>query len=126
MRVRLAPAELSYGIVLDVRDGVAELVLDGLIKAEAEESLKSHLTKVVAAQPRQLVLRMEGVRALSQAGARALAFTCEDLGLDTDLYMVGASDEIQATLRGIGFIEEVTLVADRSQIGAPAPTGGRT
>ena len=126
VRVRLAPAELAYGIVLDVRDGVAELVLDGLIETDAEESLKSHLTKVVAAQPRQLVLRMEGVRALSQAGARALAFTCEDLGLDTDLYMVGASDEIQATLRGIGFIEQVTLVADRSEIGAPAPTGGRT
>jgi anti-anti-sigma regulatory factor len=124
VRVRLAPAGLTYGMLLNVDDGVAELVLDGAIEEDAEELLKTYLTRVVAAQPKQLVLRMEDIQSLSRTSARALAFACEDINLDADIYVVGASEEVQATLRGIGFLEEVTLVADRSQVKVPAAASG--
>jgi mannose/cellobiose epimerase-like protein (N-acyl-D-glucosamine 2-epimerase family)/anti-anti-sigma regulatory factor len=124
VRVRLAPAGLTYGMLLNVDDGVAELVLDGAIEEDAEELLKTYLTRVVAAQPKQLVLRMEDIQSLSRTSARALAFACEDINLDADIYVVGASEGVQATLRGIGFLEEVTLVADRSQVKVPAAASG--
>jgi hypothetical protein len=67
---------------------------------------------------------MEDIQSLSRTSARALAFACEDLGLDTDIYVVGASDPVQAILKSIGFLEEATLVADRSEVKVPAPAGG--
>jgi len=124
VRVRIAPAGVTYSMELNVDGGVAELVMDGAIEEDAEELLKTYLTRVVAAQPKQVVLRMEDIQSLSRTSARALAFACEDLGLDTDIYVVGASDGVQATLKGIGFLEEATLVADRSEVKVPAPAGG--
>jgi mannose/cellobiose epimerase-like protein (N-acyl-D-glucosamine 2-epimerase family)/anti-anti-sigma regulatory factor len=124
VRARVAPAGLTYSMELNVDGGVAELVMDGAIEDDAEELLKTYLTRVVTAQPKQLVLRMEDIQSLSRTSARALAFACEDLGLDTDIYVVGASDAVQATLKSIGFLEEATLVADRSEVKVPAGTSG--
>ncbi|HEY4026707.1 MAG TPA: AGE family epimerase/isomerase [Candidatus Dormibacteraeota bacterium] len=122
VRIRLAPAGLTYGMLLNLTDGVAELVFDGAIEQDAEELLKTYLGRVVTAQPKQLVLRMEDIQSISRTSARALAFTCQDLSLDTDIYVVGASDDVKATLRGIGFLEEVRVVDDRSQVQVPTPT----
>ena len=48
MRVRLAPASLTYGMRLTVSDEVAELVVDGVIDDEAEDVLKGYLARMVA------------------------------------------------------------------------------
>ncbi len=112
----MVPASVTYGVELSLGDGVAELFLDGDVAAAAEPLLHSCLGQVVQAGPERLVLRAEDVVSLSEPSARALAFGCERVGLDTDIFLVGASEEVKQTLREVGFLTEVTPVVDVSEI----------
>jgi anti-anti-sigma factor len=119
VRVRIAPATLTYGVRLNLNDGVAELLLDGVIDEPAEDSLKTYLSRVVDADPKQLVLRMEDVQTLSTESARALVFVCQDLNLDTDIFVVGASGDVRRVLDGVGFLEQVTVLDDAAELAPP-------
>ena len=68
------------------------------------------LSKVVAAQPKRLVLYMADVHTLSKACARALAFIGKKLDISTAITVVQPRQEVQDTLRSVGFLEPATVV----------------
>jgi hypothetical protein len=72
-----------------------------------------------------LTVRLPSAAANSQSEplrVRALAFGCERVALDTDIFLVGASEEVMQVLRQVGFLTEVTPVVDVSEI-APLARG---
>ena len=120
VRVRVVPASLTYGMRLNLNDGVAELCLDGVIDDEAEVLLKGYLSRIVAARPTRLVLRVEDIESISRTSARTLAFACQGIDVNTDMFVVGPSDAVKRVLQGVGFLEQAEVVADASQLSPAA------
>jgi anti-anti-sigma regulatory factor len=116
IKVRIAPAGLTYDMELTMQDGVAELLLEGIFDDHAEVALMGQLGKVVAAQPKRVVLYMADVHTLSKACARALAFIGKKLDLNTDITVIQPNQDVKDTLRSVGFLEQVTVVDDTPQV----------
>ncbi len=110
VKVRIVPADLPFDMELDMKGGVAELLLEGNLDDSAILAFKVQLDKVVAAQPKRLVLLMADVQTMSKECARLLTFIETKLNMDMDVYLVGANDEVKATLQSIEFLEETTVL----------------
>jgi mannose/cellobiose epimerase-like protein (N-acyl-D-glucosamine 2-epimerase family)/anti-anti-sigma regulatory factor len=116
IQVRVAPAGLTYDMELAVVNGTATLTLEGALDNSAELAFKLELDRVVAAHPKRFVLRMEDLQNLSDVCGRTLAASARRFDLDTEVYIVGARDEVKATLQHIGFLEEATVVGNIAEV----------
>jgi mannose/cellobiose epimerase-like protein (N-acyl-D-glucosamine 2-epimerase family)/anti-anti-sigma regulatory factor len=105
VRVRIVPTGTLFDAVLDLVDGVAQLTLYGNLNDVAGPVFKAHLDKIIAAQPKRVVIHMQDLQAISERAARALSFVCEQLTLDQDIYVVGANRQVKGTLKGVGVWE---------------------
>jgi anti-anti-sigma regulatory factor len=97
-------------------DGAAVLTLEGTFDQSAELVLRAKLNQVIAVAPKRLVINAADLKGLSKPSVRALTFAREKLGLDVDIYLVGANDTVKKQLNDAGFLEEVQVVADASEI----------
>lgn len=116
IKVRVVPTGLTYDMELAVANGTAALILEGILDDSAELAFKLELDKVVAAQPRRFVLRMEDLRTMSHTCARALAFSAQQLDVEAEVLVVGAPEGVKNTLQDIGFLEEVIVMGDISEV----------
>ena len=110
VRMRLAPTGAQFDAVLEVANGVAQLLLYGNLNDEAEPVFKAQMDKIVSAHPKRVILRVENLKALSKTSARALGFVCQKLDLDEDIYLVGANAGVRETLKSVKILEEFTIV----------------
>jgi mannose/cellobiose epimerase-like protein (N-acyl-D-glucosamine 2-epimerase family)/anti-anti-sigma regulatory factor len=110
VRVRLVPTRMLSDTSLDITSGVAQLALYGNLNDEAEPAFKKQLDKIIAAQPKRVILRVENLQAISKTSARALGFACQKLNLDDEIYLVGANAGVKETLRSVDILEEFTIV----------------
>ncbi len=53
---------------------------------------------------------MENLRTMATRAARALDFVSSKLGLDEEIYVVGANDAVRKTLQDVGIWEEFTTM----------------
>ena len=116
IRVRVAPALVQFDVLLDMGDGDAVLTLEGAFDQSAELVLRAKLNQVIAVAPKRLVINAADLKGLSKPSVRALTFAREKLGLDVDIYLVGASETVKKILKDAGFLEEVEVVANASEI----------
>jgi anti-anti-sigma regulatory factor len=116
IKVRIAPAGLTYDMELTMQDGVADLLLDGIFDDSTEVAFMGQLSKVVAAQPKRFVLHMADVHTLSKACARALAFIGRKLDINTDIYVMQPNQEVKDTLQDVGFLEQAMVVDQVPQV----------
>ena len=110
VRVRLVPTGMRSDSSLEITNGVAQLVLYGNLNDEAEPAFKKQLDKVIAAQPKRVILRVENLQAISSISARALGFACQKLNLDDEIYLAGANAAVKETFRSVDILEEFTVV----------------
>jgi mannose/cellobiose epimerase-like protein (N-acyl-D-glucosamine 2-epimerase family)/anti-anti-sigma regulatory factor len=119
VQVRLVPTGTLFDSELTIADGVAHLTLFGNLNEVATPVFKAQLDKIVAANPKRIVLHMENLQAMSKEAARALSFTREKLPEDKDFYVVGTNANVRAALQGVGAWEEFTTMEtyDATKIG---------
>jgi len=110
VRVRLVPTGTQFDSALDITNGIAQLILYGNLNDEAEPVFKAQMDKIASAQPKRVILHVENLQALSKTSARALGFGCQQLNLDDDIYLVGASAGVKETLRSVDILEEFTIL----------------
>jgi mannose/cellobiose epimerase-like protein (N-acyl-D-glucosamine 2-epimerase family) len=106
VRVRLIPTGVAFDAELDISDDITSLTLYGDLNDSAEGAFKAHLEKIVAAQPKRVILHMENLRALGKQSARELSFISEKLALNENIQIVGANAEVKETLQSIEAWEE--------------------
>jgi mannose/cellobiose epimerase-like protein (N-acyl-D-glucosamine 2-epimerase family)/anti-anti-sigma regulatory factor len=107
VRVRLAPTSILFDAILDIADGTAQLTMYGSLTEENEPIFQAQLAKIMAAQPKRVVLLMEGLQTLSREAARELSFASEKLSLDEEIYVVGANEDVKAILQSVKVWEEL-------------------
>jgi anti-anti-sigma regulatory factor len=92
---------------LDIVDGVAKLTLYGDLNDVAVPAFKAQLDKIVAAQPKRVVLHVEDLQAISKEAARALGFVSQRVPFDVDIYLLGANAAVKEALQGVQVWEEL-------------------
>ncbi|MGB6164619.1 MAG: AGE family epimerase/isomerase [Pseudonocardiaceae bacterium] len=124
VRVRIVPASLPFDIELDLSGGVAQLTLDGELDDSAVMALKLELKRIVAAQPKEVVLQLAGLRSISDRCARAFVVARQGLDVATTISVVGATPEVKRTLQDVGALSGVTVLdGDATANPGAAPTG---
>ena len=120
MRVRIVPASQTFDTFVEERDGATVLTLNGDLTDSEEPAFRTQLDRLVAVQPKRVVLRLETLQAMSPMAARALGFLAGKLNLDEDIYVVGATAAVRKTLQDAGVWEEFTAVDSYDGVGAQA------
>jgi len=59
---------------------------------------------------------MTDLYSMSAEGVRVLVFASEHVGVDAELYGVGANDEVRAAFKSLDIDEDVTWVGDVNAI----------
>jgi mannose/cellobiose epimerase-like protein (N-acyl-D-glucosamine 2-epimerase family)/anti-anti-sigma regulatory factor len=106
VKVRVVPAGLLFDVNLILSAGTAEMSLIGELNDAAEPAFRGQLERLIPAKPKRVVIRMENLRVMSARSARALDFVTSKLGLDEDIIVVGANEQVRKTLQDVGVWEE--------------------
>jgi anti-anti-sigma regulatory factor len=110
VRVRLVPTGVSFDAALDITDGVAKLVLYGVLDDAAEAVFKARLDSIIAANPTRVVLDMEHLQSISVEATRMISFVSEKLELNTHIQVTGLNKDVKAALRAVGIEEAFDTV----------------
>jgi anti-anti-sigma regulatory factor len=116
VRVRLAPTGTLFDALLDLSDEVGQLVLYGDLSEVAAPSFKAHMEKIVAAQPRRVVLRMEDLQTIAEIPARMLCFFSDKFTTNEAIYVVGTNEKVKETLQRVGIWEELNAMETYDEI----------
>jgi mannose/cellobiose epimerase-like protein (N-acyl-D-glucosamine 2-epimerase family) len=120
VRVRLAPTGTLFDAVLDLSDEVAQLVLYGDLSEVAASAFKAHMEKIVAAQPRRVVLRVEDLQTITETPAHMLSFFSDKLTSDEAIYVVGANAQVREELQRADIWEELNTMETYDATKIPA------
>jgi anti-anti-sigma regulatory factor len=107
IQVRLAPTSSAFDSELNMFNGTAMLTLFGNLDNAAESLFKKQLDKIIAAHPKQVVLRMESLQAMSRESARELDFARQQLPIEENIYAVGTQEDVKQLLKSMGVWEEL-------------------
>src|SRR5215472_6255822 len=114
--VRLAPTGTLFDAQLDLSDEVGQLVLYGDLSEVAAPAFKAHMEKIVAAQPRRVVLRMEDLQTIAEIPARMLCFFSDKFTANEAIYVVGTNEKVKATLQQVGIWEELNAMETYDEV----------
>ena len=113
VRVRVLPTQVFFdATLLEVTEGTAKISLAGLLDASAARLLHEELEKATQEPVHSLVLLLQDLKCISGAGLRTLILTKQKLGADTNVYVVGAVEEVMATFQQSGFDEEIVMLSE--------------
>lgn len=124
VRVRVAPTQLAktFTVETDLEGTSATLTLYGTLTAEALKPLQRELAKVVAAQPRRLIIEASDLKRIEPVGVRALVFAKQKLDVDIDVYLVGALPEVLDVFHQEELDDELVVVPDLASVPVTAGT----
>jgi anti-anti-sigma factor len=111
---------MAFNALLDMTDNnIGKITLVGELDASVAPVFREQIEKVVAAKATKLVLMLSGLSYMSSAGLRTLIFAKQKMGVNTDVFIVGAQPSILETLEMTGFDKSVILLSeyDAIQIG---------
>lgn len=111
---------MAFNVLLDMIDSnIGKITLVGELDASVAPLFRENVEKVVAAGATKLVLLMSGLSYMSSAGLRTLIFAKQKMGVNTDVFIIGAQPSILETLEMTGFDKSVILLNeyDAVQIG---------
>jgi mannose/cellobiose epimerase-like protein (N-acyl-D-glucosamine 2-epimerase family)/anti-anti-sigma regulatory factor len=108
VRVVVAPASLPYQIESELTSGTALLTLSGDLDDSAGIALRLECKRISGAQPREVILRVSGLRSMSSRCARVLAFAGQDLDATTTI--IGARPEVLHVLDDAGVLSQCRVL----------------
>ena len=103
-------------ILAATANDTATITLSGELDASTAPIFKQEVDKVASLNVKRLVLLLQDLEYMASAGLRVLIYAKQKLGLDTDLYVVGAQETVLDTLTKTGFVNSVFVVDDESEI----------
>jgi anti-anti-sigma factor len=95
---------MAFNATLDTSiPGIAKITLAGDLDASTAPVFKEAVKKAAAENPQRLILMMEELDYMASAGLRVLLFAKQKMGEHTDLYLVGAQEMVEGTIKKTGF-----------------------
>ncbi|HWG84025.1 MAG TPA: STAS domain-containing protein [Deinococcales bacterium] len=105
---------MAFEATLDTtsENGSAIITLNGQLDAAAAPSFRQKVEEAAAANPKRLVLRMEGLDYMASAGLRTLVFAKQKMGANVTIYVIGAQESVAETIELTGFQHSVVMQPD--------------
>jgi mannose/cellobiose epimerase-like protein (N-acyl-D-glucosamine 2-epimerase family) len=112
VKVRIAPSHMvgAFDVSLESVNAAAKLTLSGRVDAAAIPQLRNELANAAAANPKKLVLLLNGCTNLGVEAVRAIVFEMAKLGSDVQVLAIGADAQIKKALDQANFSREVVYV----------------
>jgi anti-anti-sigma factor len=113
IKVRFAPSKDPFEARTRIVDGVAEITLTGKLDASTVGDFQSAIEDAIAKRPQRLVLYLEGLESMSNAGIRVLLFARQKMDTSdrADIYAVAPNAEVrEALLRADPDQEDINVV----------------
>ena len=101
---------MSFTVASTFDSGVAKMTLTGRLDANTAQQFKAEIEKVAEHKPQTVALFVGDLEYMASAGIRMLVFTKQKMGAATDIYMVGAVEQIVHTLEMTGVDKSVIFV----------------
>jgi len=102
---------MAFNVLYEMTDNnIGKITLVGELDASVAPVFREQVEKAVAAKASKLVLLMGGLSYMSSAGLRTLIFAKQKMGVNTDVFIVGAQPSIIETLEMTGFDKSVILL----------------
>jgi hypothetical protein len=109
VQVRIAPTQAAESFYADQEfvNGIAKVTMTGQLLPRFAYAFKAELDKAIAQNPRKLVLIMNDLYSVSPEGVRVLIFATEHLGVDVDVFGVGANEAVQQAFKDLDIGEDM-------------------
>jgi len=101
---------MAFTATSEIINDVAKITLTGELDAATAPALKVEVEKAAEHKVKRLVLLAHDLEYMASAGLRVLLFSKQKMGVDVDIYVVGAQEFILDTLEKTGFAQSVILV----------------
>lgn len=101
---------MAFNATLETKQDIAQITLSGELDASSAPAFKTEIEKAATGNPKKLVLMMQDLEYMASAGLRVLIYARQKMGLDVDIYVVGAQEMVADTLQKTGFDQSVFLV----------------
>jgi len=101
---------MTFSATSEIIDDVAKITLAGELDAATAPVLKVEVERAAAQKVKRLVLLVHDLEYMASAGLRVLLFSKQKMGVDVDIYVVGAQEFILETLEKTGFDQSLILV----------------
>ena len=132
VKVRVAPAVLAdtFTATTEIKGDTATMTLYGELDRAALGELQHELVKVVAAQPKKLIVDNTDLKTLCGEAMRAFIFAKQKMDIELDVIIVGATGEVRQMFDDDELSDRVTF-EDALPAGAgrpphpPAPSPAR-
>lgn len=106
---------MTFTATLEALSDAAKITITGELDANSAPIFKAEIEKAALFNPQRLVLMMAELEYMSSAGLRVLIFAKQKMGVDVDIYVVGAPEMIIDTLEKTGFVQGVFIVDNYAQ-----------
>lgn len=99
--------ESKYNVVIE--NGVVKIELAGRLDATNSESLQAELKKLVGQQVAKLVFLAKDLEYISSAGLRVIIFAKQKIGVDAQVFLIGAPEPILGVVKMSGLDNFMTI-----------------
>lgn len=101
---------MNFTATLEIIDDVAKITLAGELDAATAPVLRVEVETAAEKKVKKLVLFVHDLEYMASAGLRVLLFSKQKMGVNVDIYVVGAQEFILDTLEKTGFAQSLILV----------------
>jgi len=112
VKVRVAPAALAdtFTATTEIDGDKATLTLFGDLDRAALGELQHELAKVIAAQPKTLIVDNTDLKTICGEAMRAFIFAKQKMDIEVDVIVVGATGEVRQAIDDDELSDEVTFL----------------
>ena len=101
---------MAFQVQMEIVQSVAKLTLSGELDAASAPEFKRAVEEAASTQPKRLALIMTELSYIASAGIRVFIFAKQKMGAGTDLYVIGAQEQVRETLEMTGMTYSVQLM----------------
>lgn len=99
--------ESKYAVTF--KDGIARVTLTGRLDTNNAPGLADELKKLVGQNPKHVVFFAQELVYISSAGLRVIVFAKQKIGIGTEVFLVGASQDVIDVVKMTGFDSFVAI-----------------
>lgn len=94
---------------VDLKDGVAKIELAGRLDATNAGQLQEEMKKLIGQDVNRLIFFAKDLEYISSAGLRVIIFAKQKIGVDVQVYLIGAQEAVSNVIKMSGLDNFMTI-----------------
>ena len=101
---------MAFQALVEIVNSVAKITLSGELDAAVAPDFKKAVEEAAGGKPKRLALIMHDLSYIASAGIRVFIFAKQKMGADTDIFVIGAQEQVRETLEMTGMTYSIQLM----------------